>query len=100
MPDTQPLVAVVMGSGWAGLGWEPVGRRLLVTQIYDHESNVAQGAQPLLVLDAWEHAYYLQYENRKAEFFDAVWNVWNWRDVAQRFADAKRVQLRLDRAAA
>ena len=37
-----------------------------------------------MVLDAWEHAYYLQYQNRKAEFFDAVWNLWNWEDVAER----------------
>jgi superoxide dismutase len=40
---------------------------------------------PLLVLDAWEHAFYLQYQNRKAEFFDAVWNLWNWDDVTARF---------------
>ena len=47
---------------WAALVWEPVGSRLLTTQIYDHQSNLAQGGIPLLVLDAWEHAYYLQYE--------------------------------------
>ncbi len=75
----------LMGSGWAALVWEPTGRRLLVSQIYDHQSNVAQAGDPLLVLDAWEHAFYLQYENRKTEFFDAVWNVWNWADVAARF---------------
>jgi superoxide dismutase, Fe-Mn family len=77
--------ATVMGSGWAGLGWEPVGRRLLVMQIHEHASNIAQGAQPVMVLDAWEHAYYLQYENRKAEFFEAVWNLWNWPEIGRRF---------------
>ena len=77
--------ATLMGSGWAALVWEPVARRLLVSQIYDHQSNVAQGSAPLLVLDGWEHAYYLQYENRKTEFFDAVWNLWNWPSVARRF---------------
>ena len=41
-----------------------------------------------MVLDAWEHAYYLQYENRKAEFFDAVWNLWNWPSIARRFEAA------------
>jgi Fe-Mn family superoxide dismutase len=76
-----------MGSGWAALGWEPLAGRLLVTQIYDHQSNVAQGSAPVMVLDAWEHAYYLQYENRKAEFFDAIWNVWNWPAIGRRFED-------------
>ena len=74
-----------MGSGWAALVWEPVASRLLVTQIYDHQSNVAQGSAPIMVLDAWEHAYYLQYENRKTEFFDAIWNVWSWPAIARRF---------------
>lgn len=80
--------AGIMGSGWAALCWEPSGERLLVTQIHDHQSNVVQGSEPLLVLDAWEHAYYLQYQNRKTEFFDAVWNVWHWEDVGARFEAA------------
>src|SRR5438309_8124123 len=60
------VAASIMGSGWAALIWEPLGARLLITQIYDHQSNLNQSAVPLLVLDAWEHAYYLQYENRGA----------------------------------
>ncbi|HVZ73803.1 MAG TPA: superoxide dismutase [Polyangia bacterium] len=80
--------STIMGSGWAALVREPVAGKLLVTQIYDHQSNGIQGATPLLVLDAWEHAFYLQYENRKTEFFDAVWNLWNWKDVAKRFDEA------------
>lgn len=76
----------IMGSGWAALVWEPVAGRLVTAQIYDHQGNVTQGGTPLLVLDAWEHAFYLQYQNRKTEFFEAVWNVWNWEDVAERFA--------------
>jgi Fe-Mn family superoxide dismutase len=93
------VAASIMGSGWAALVWEPIGRRLLVTQIYDHQSNLAQSGVPLLVLDAWEHAYYLQYRNEKAKFFDAVWNVWNWKDVATRFEAATRLDLRLAGAA-
>jgi Fe-Mn family superoxide dismutase len=84
-----------MGSGWAALIWEPAAGRLLTVQIHDHQSRITQAGIPLLVLDAWEHAYYLQYENRKAEFFDAVWNVWNWRDVATRFEAAKKLNLEL-----
>ena len=83
--------ATVMGSGWGALAWEPLGRKLLVTQIYDHQSNVVEGSAPLLVLDAWEHAYYLQYQNRKTEFFEAVWNLWNWMDVERRFEAARAV---------
>ena len=71
-----------MGSGWGALVWEPLAGRLLTTQIYDHQSNLSQAGVPLLVIDAWEHAYYLQYKNRKTEFFEAVWNLWNWEDVA------------------
>ena len=93
------VAATIMGSGWAALVWEPLGGRLLTTQIYDHQSNLSQGGIPLLVIDAWEHAYYLQYENRKAEFFEAVWKVWNWKDVAQRLRDARKVNVDIRNAA-
>jgi Fe-Mn family superoxide dismutase len=91
--------ATIMGSGWAALVWEPVGGCLLTTQIYDHQSNLAQAGVPLMVLDAWEHAYYLQYENRKTDFFQAAWNVWNWKDVGQRFEAARKVELALESVA-
>jgi len=93
------VAASIMGSGWAALVWEPIGRRLLVTQIYDHQSNLAQSGVPLLVLDAWEHAYYLQYRNEKAKFFDAVWSLWNWKDVTARLEAATRLDMRLAGAA-
>jgi Fe-Mn family superoxide dismutase len=91
--------AGIMGSGWAALSWEPTGQRLVVTQIYDHQSNITQGGTPLLVIDAWEHAFYLQYQNRKTEFFDAVWNVWNWEDVATRYAQAREAGAHAETAA-
>ena len=93
------VAASIMGSGWAALVWEPIGHRLLVTQIYDHQSNLAQSGVPLMVLDAWEHAYYLQYRNEKAKFFEALWNLWNWKDVTARFEAASRLDLRLAGAA-
>jgi Fe-Mn family superoxide dismutase len=89
------VAATIMGSGWAALVWEPVGRRLLTTQIYDHQSNLAQAGVPILVIDAWEHAFYLQYQNRKTEFFQAIWNVWNWADAAERFESARQVNVEL-----
>ena len=92
--------ARIMGSGWAALVWDPVIRRLGTTQIHDHQSEVTQGSIPLLVLDAWEHAYYLQYQTDKQRYFEAIWNVWNWSDVARRFDSAQSVDLRLEHAAA
>jgi len=94
------VAATVMGSGWAALVWEPIAQRLLTCQIYDHQSNLSQGGITLLVIDAWEHAYYLQYKNQKAEFFKAVWNLWNWDDVAARLEAARQVDLRVPAAAA
>ena len=70
-----------------------LGERLLVEQIYDHQGNVGQGGLPLLVIDAWEHAYYLQYENRRADYVEAIWNVINWPDVAARFERARKLDL-------
>ena len=81
----------VQGSGWGVLSWEPLGERLFIEQVYDHQGNVGQSGQLLLVLDAWEHAYYLQYENRRPEYVEAIWNVFNWADVAQRFDRARDV---------
>ncbi len=85
----------VQGSGWAALSWEPVGHRLIVEQVYDHQGNVGQGGPPLLVLDMWEHAFYLQYENRKAEWVDAFWKLVDWADVATRFGKARQIDLSL-----
>jgi Fe-Mn family superoxide dismutase len=85
--------ATIHGSGWALASWEPLARKVVVQQVHDHEGNHGQGTVPLLAFDAWEHAYYLQYENRKAEFFDALWNVVNWDDVSRRFDAAGRSEL-------
>ena len=83
----------VQGSGWGALTWEPLGQRLIVEQVYDHQSNVGQGAPPLLVLDMWEHAYYLQYKNVKADWVKAFWEIVNWPDVASRFERARKLKL-------
>jgi len=89
------VASSIMGSGWGALVWEPVGKRLLTTQIYDHQSNLSQAGIPLLVLDAWEHAFYLQYQNRKAEYLEAIWNVFNWKDVQDRFESARVLDVEL-----
>jgi Fe-Mn family superoxide dismutase len=90
----------VQGSGWAVAAWEPLAKRLVITQVYDHQGNVGQGTLPILVVDAWEHAWYLQYKNVKADFFAAVWNVINWDDVAQKLKLARATAWTVDTLAA
>ena len=66
------------------MSWEPLAGRMIIQQVYDHQGNHGQGTVPLLAIDAWEHAYYLQYQNRKPEYLDAIWNIINWSDVSSR----------------
>jgi len=87
--------ATIQGSGWAMAAWDPAGQRVVVQQVYDHQGNHGQGSVPLLVIDAWEHAYYLQYTNEKAKFFEAIWNVINWDDVSRRLEGARQLDLAL-----
>ncbi|MDR1293847.1 MAG: superoxide dismutase [Bifidobacteriaceae bacterium] len=78
----------IQGSGWAMLAWDPLGARLMVEQVYDHQSNLTGASVPLLVLDMWEHAFYLDYRNVKADYVAAFWTVVNWADVAARYTRA------------
>ena len=79
---------LVQGSGWGILAYEPLSKRLVVEQVYDHHGNVNIGSTPLLVFDAWEHAYYLQYKNVRPDYVGSLWNLVNWADVQARFASA------------
>jgi len=83
----------VQGSGWGALAWEPMAQRLVVEQVYDHQGNIGNGTVPLLVLDMWEHAYYLQYRNVRADWVEAFWNVVSWTDVADRLAWVRDLRL-------
>jgi superoxide dismutase, Fe-Mn family len=85
----------IQGSGWGALGWEPLGKRLVVEQVYDHQGNVGNGTVPLLVLDMWEHAYYLQYQTEKKDWVAAFWQIVNWQDVATRYARVRTLDLAL-----
>jgi Fe-Mn family superoxide dismutase len=86
--ELTSATTTVQGSGWGALAWDPMAGRLFIEQIYDHQSNVGQGSTPLLVVDAWEHAFYLQYRNVKADYVGAVWKLVHWPDVAARWAAA------------
>ena len=83
----------IQGSGWAILAWDVLGQRLIIEQLYDQQGNIALGSHPLLMLDMWEHAFYLQYKNVKADYVKAFWNVVNWADVQKRFDAARKVTL-------
>ena len=87
------VIATVQGSGWAALSWEPVGQRLVVHQVLDHQDNVAAGSLPIFVIDGWEHAWYLQYKNVKADWVEGYWHLVNWADVAARFDDVRGLKL-------
>lgn len=77
--------AAVEGSGWAVLAWQPQLGKLLIMQVEKHQDLTVWGSVPLLILDVWEHAYYLKYQNRRAEWIAAWWNIVNWDVVKQRF---------------
>jgi Fe-Mn family superoxide dismutase len=78
----------VEGSGWGVLAYEPVGDRLLVLQAEKHQNLTIWGAVPLLVCDVWEHAYYLKYRNRRAEWVAAFMKLANWPLAGRRLAAA------------
>jgi len=80
----------IQGSGWSILVWDILGQKLLIEQLYDHQGNLAVGSIPLLMLDMWEHAFYLDYVNVKADYVKAFWNIVSWSDVQARFAEASR----------
>ena len=81
--------AGVQGSGWSILAWDSIGARLVVVQLYDQQSNIALGLIPVVMLDVWEHAYYLDYLNVRADYVKAWWNIVNWADAAARFTRSR-----------
>ena len=79
----------IQGSGWAILAYEPIGGNLVIEQMYDQQNGVPVATIPLLQLDMWEHAFYLDYQNVKADYVKAFWNIVNWADVQERFEKAR-----------
>lgn len=82
----------VQGGGWAVLAYEPRAQRLLVLQAEKHQNAAVFATIPLLVVDVWEHAYYLQYRNRRASYLKAFMNVIHWQDVDRRLAAARALR--------
>jgi len=81
----------VEGSGWGMLVWETIGNRLETVAVENHQKNFPITSIPLLVLDVWEHAYYLKYQNKRGDYVDGFWNIVNWSNVASNLETAKKV---------
>ena len=79
----------VEGSGWGILAYRPADDSLVVLTAEKHQNLTQWGVIPLLVLDVWEHAYYLKYQNRRGEYVKNFFNIINWDDVAARYASAR-----------
>ena len=79
----------IQGSGWSILAWDVLGERLIIEQLYDQQGNLVAASVPLLMLDMWEHAFYLDYQNVKADYVAAFWNIVSWQDVQARFEAAR-----------
>jgi Fe-Mn family superoxide dismutase len=82
----------VDGSGWGILGYQPFSDSLTILQCENHEKLTQWGVIPLLVIDVWEHAYYLKYKNKRGDFVDALFNIINWDNVAQRLDVAAKMK--------
>lgn len=85
--DFSKAAATRFGSGWA---WVSVdGGKLVVESTPNQDSPLSEGRAPILGLDVWEHAYYLNYQNRRPDYISAFFNIINWDEVAKRYAAAK-----------
>jgi superoxide dismutase, Fe-Mn family len=80
----------VQGSGWAALVYDSIGQKPIVLQFHDQQQDFPAGTVPLLLLDVWEHAYYLDYANVRADYVKAFWNIVNWGNVEQRLTTAQK----------
>lgn len=80
--------AAIQGSGWGWLGYNPTSKRVQFATTKDQDPLAAIGLVPLLGVDIWEHAYYLQYKNMRPDYLRAIWAIINWDDVSSRFAEA------------
>uniref|UniRef100_A0A061R2L0 Superoxide dismutase n=1 Tax=Tetraselmis sp. GSL018 TaxID=582737 RepID=A0A061R2L0_9CHLO len=81
--------AAVQGSGWGWLGYDKEAQRLVIETTANQDPLSTKGLVPLLGIDVWEHAYYLQYKNKRPDYLKAVWEVVNWKNVAERYAAAQ-----------
>lgn len=79
----------IQGSGWGWLGFDKGNNRLVITTCANQDPLSTQGYIPLLGIDVWEHAYYLQYKSARPDYVKNIWNIINWKNVSERFQNAK-----------
>ncbi|TVT57553.1 superoxide dismutase [Amycolatopsis cynarae] len=82
------VATTIQGNGWAALSWDPIGKTLITQQLRDHHNNLILPTVPVLLVDVWEHAFYLDYKNVKADYVKALWNIYNWGEISKRFDNA------------
>jgi len=80
----------IFGSGWAWLSFDPATKRLLIETTPNQDSPLMSGRIPLLGLDVWEHAYYLKYHNKRADYIKSWWVVVNWHSLRERYREATK----------
>ncbi len=86
--EFSKAAATTEGSGWAALAIDVKTKQLAIMQIEKHNVNVYTGFYIVMVLDVWEHAYYLDYKNERPKFVEAFWNIINWEQINKRFEEA------------
>lgn len=79
----------IQGSGWGWLGYCPINKRLIIETCANQDPLSTKGLIPILGIDVWEHAYYLQYKNVRADYVKNIWQIINWKHVQERFEQAK-----------
>ena len=84
--EFNTAAATRFGSGWAWLSLD--GGSLTVESTANQDSPLMEGRTPILGLDVWEHAYYLNYQNKRPDYISAFWNVVNWEEVRRRFTES------------
>lgn len=82
------LATAIQGSGWGWLGYNKGMKRLELAACSNQDPLSAQGLIPILGIDVWEHAYYLQYKNVRADYVKAVWQIFDWENIEERFSKA------------
>jgi len=83
------LALGLQGSGWVWLGFNPATGNIKIVPCSNQDPLSTEGLLPLLGIDVWEHAYYLDYENRRAEYLKNIWKIVNWKNVEERFLKAR-----------
>lgn len=89
----EGAAASLEGSGWITVAWEPTGRRLQLQTVHDHHAYLVPDAVTIMVLDMWEHAYYVDHRNKKADWVAAFWRVVDWESIGARFEDVRQATL-------